>query len=49
MLASAMIRLTQYASQKEYIFMTILVIDNNRGDRHLLDYCALIAELVDTG
>jgi CheY-like chemotaxis protein len=49
-------QLTQYASEKEYISMTILVIDNNRGDRHILDtifrhrgYEVLLAENGEKG
>ena len=51
-----MMQLTPYASEKEYIFMTILVIDNNRGDRHFLDtifrhrgYEVLLAENGEKG
>ena len=51
-----MMQRTQYAPEKDYIFMTILVIDNNRGDRHLLDtifrhrgYEVLLAENGEKG
>jgi CheY-like chemotaxis protein len=56
MVAPAMMHLSQDAPEKEYMFMTILVIDNNRGDRHLIDtifrhkgYEVLLAENGEKG